>query len=40
MGIAIDEPIGEDDLLRHYTDGAALLNIVNTAFCGPHRSST
>jgi hypothetical protein len=29
MGIAIDEPIGEDDLLWHYTDGAALLNIVN-----------
>lgn len=29
MGIAIEEPIGEDDLLWHYTDGAALLNIVN-----------
>ena len=29
MGIAIDEPIGEDDLLWHYTDGAALLNVVN-----------
>lgn len=29
MGIAIDEPIGQDDLLWHYTDCAALLNIVN-----------
>jgi hypothetical protein len=29
MGIAIDEPVGEDDLLWHYTDGVALLNILN-----------